>query len=179
MNTFWIGGFPVKNDVARIKLFQDSLDLDEGVIPKDGYHMTLKYWEGHADLKDAVIGWLNENSGLFGNIRASTYRLERFGTDDDVLVARLESQRLQDAFRAVEDGLADLGVPKSDYRTYKPHLTLAENIERVPTNDLDSLKTITFSGWQMTDENREVLWSKGEVAKASSWVSKNCRFAKS
>lgn len=43
MNTFWIGGSPVKKDVARIKLFQDSLDMDGGVIPRDGYHVTLKF----------------------------------------------------------------------------------------------------------------------------------------
>lgn len=178
MNTFWIGGYPVKSDVARIKLFQDSLDLEEGVIPRDGYHVTLKYWEGHPDLKDDVIGWLNDNAGLFGRLRASTHKLERFGKDDDILVARLESEALQGAFAAIEEGLADIGVPKSDYRTYKPHLTLAEGIGQVPQNDLDSLKTITLSGWQMTDENRDVLWSKGDVAKAAcGWVAGNCRFA--
>lgn len=79
-------------------------------------------------------------------MRASAYKLERFGDDGDVLVVRLESDGLHGLYERIEDGLAGLGVPKSKYRTYKPHLTLAEGVERVPGCDLEDLKTITFDG---------------------------------
>jgi 2'-5' RNA ligase len=162
--SWMIAGYPDKASVEKILKLRKKLDLDGAseIFPSSYFHVTLRYWykeDGSGeDVVEEVKEWLKEN-GPGGKLTCKATGFDIFG-DEGSLVIRLESDRLSSIQKRIDTAIQDLGVPPSNFPTYKAHLTIAEGIEEAPEFPEDL--TITIDEWKLTDRQENPLWVSAE-----------------
>lgn len=153
--------FPNKDSVKKLKEFVDSLDLSgaKEILKPDEYHTTIRYWKGEEELTDQVIEMLEDNIKVTEEISLKPQGFELFG-DENCLVIELEADKdIKSLFGYVDDKLQSIGIPPSDYDTFRPHITLAVGVEKKPDIDLDM--TIIYDRIALV-QNDKSLWSSSK-----------------
>ncbi len=142
--------------------------------PSD-YHITIRYWlynptdKAH---KNKVIKYLKDR---FEHPVAFDVKLTG---DTDIwgpeksYVYHLDGHLLYQFQKEIDSALQDLGAPKSDYPTYRAHITVGEQLEFKPKIDIDN---IIINKWRLStkvDHNTEsqVIWESDLVYKTASRV---------
>ena len=100
---------------------QKELGLDGELAQRGDFHATIRYIKTSKS-PDLLIGFL-EGSTL-PTIKASVYGFDIFGPDKDTLVLRLNSSEIETWFKRFDKFAVANDYPKSNYPTYKPHITL-------------------------------------------------------
>jgi len=120
------------SDRLKLKELQDKLDLKGEKTPKDEFHVTIRYVRAKkSDDWKFFVEYLKRQEKL-PRIRAKISGFKILGKDKDCLTLTVESSELDKYFEKVNKWLTDNGYAKSDYSTYKPHITLTEqpNVEK-------------------------------------------------
>lgn len=111
-----------KNTENRLVDMQKELDLEGPELTKRGdFHTTIRYIKTSKN-PDLLIGFL-EGSNL-PSLKGKVYGFDIFGPEKDTLVLRLESKEIHDWFKRFDKFATLHDFPKSNYPTYKPHITL-------------------------------------------------------
>lgn len=122
-------------------------------INADNYHVTLRYWRNHQHLAYDIIEALETHKREI--LSPIDLQLRKFDVFGNSLVMRFSSPIIDGMFECVESIISSYGVPPSDFLTFKPHLTIAEGVEKVPSAPPNfSIKINTI---QYTTKNK-VLW---------------------
>ena len=145
----------------KITKIQKSLDIkaDDLTIPKE-FHCTIRYVKlKYQQTHDAFIEYLK--SLTLPTLSASTVDFKLFD-NGNCLVIKLDSQEIQDWFEKINGWLLNKGYNKSDFPTFKPHITLANKYKgELPKfdNALHHLK-VKFSVHKVTNSSRKVVFEK-------------------
>lgn len=104
-------------------------------------HVTLMYLGKISEVdfsrEDVMAVLATQNIASPGGFKPST--LEYFGVNEDILVLTFDSSRLQGYQFELEKALNEVGIKNGSYfPTYRPHLTLAENIS-VPLEEVGDI----------------------------------------
>jgi 2'-5' RNA ligase len=152
---------PDEESKKKLKEYQDEIDLSEAtkILKPDEFHITIRYWPGHADKLDEVIAWLEENKEIFKPMVVKPTKLDIFGQKHDPpeesLVIKVASEELSALFHKVDEALQSLGLPPSTYAIFKPHITLAEGMKQTfPPPDFN----LKFVDWILTNKEEKTLW---------------------
>lgn len=121
-------------NVTEIEKFKQSLQLEdaEEILNPDQFHITLRYWPDHENLEDKIATFLHKSVNAKEHISLTPKGLDLLG-DDGCLVIEFEPDSIiTDLFEFIDDGIQELGVPPSDYPTFRPHMTLAVGVKNIP-----------------------------------------------
>jgi 2'-5' RNA ligase len=155
--SWMIAGYPDAASLSKIIKLKNDLNLEdaEEIFGREYFHVTLRYWKDDDDpMAEKVKEWLEENIDI-GSVECDTSKLEVIG-DKDSLVITLKSERLNRLQKSIDDAIVEIGVPPSDFPTFKAHLTLAQGVKEAP--ELPKDFKITLSKWKFTNKDEEVLW---------------------
>ena len=115
---------PDEESNKKLKEYQDSLDLNKAtkLLKPDEFHITIRYWPGHADKTDKVIEWLDENKEIFKPLTVKPTKTDIFGQKHDPpeesLVIKVASDELTTLFHKVDKALQSLGLPGADAQRF-------------------------------------------------------------
>lgn len=104
---------------------QKELKLKGELIESGEFHVTIRYVRTDKDY-DEFINFLTNIK--LPTLTAECVGFEIYGKDKDTLVVELESEDLHKWFEKVNDWLTKHDFPKSDFPTYKPHISLTEKV---------------------------------------------------
>jgi hypothetical protein len=110
-----------KKSEERLRKLQKELELDGKLV--DDFHNTIRYIKTQKNA-DFLIGYL-EGCRL-PILKAKTVGFDIFGKRQDTLVMRLESENITKWFKKFDKFATEKNYPKSDFPTYKPHISLTE-----------------------------------------------------
>lgn len=153
-NGFMIALSPDKDSIANIKKFQEKLSLKDPIKP-DILHLTLRYFKGF-DEGGKIINLLKDYK-LPKSLKCKVDRTSILG-EDKTLVILLQSSPLMTFQSNLDKELLSLGVPKSTYNNFKPHVSLSYSYDE-KTMDFPDFKYINFDEIKFVHSD-EVLWSK-------------------
>ena len=147
-----------KSDSKLFKSMQKELELDGELVDPSEFHVTVRYVKGSTDY-DPFIQYLN--SLELPTIKAKCVGFDVFGKDKDTLVVKLEGDEIHDWFNKVNKWLTDNDYPKSDFPTFKPHVSLTEKpgIEKPEWKD-EWEEEVTFSFHVIGDSNHEEVFKE-------------------
>ena len=120
---------------------QKELKLDGELIKSGKFHTTVRYVKAE-DYKP-FVDYLKTLD--LPKLTGTCESFAIYGKDKDTLVIELEGKELHNWFNKVNKWLVDNDYPKSDFPTYKPHISLTEKIgiEKPEWKD-EYKKKITF-----------------------------------
>ena len=159
---FMVALFPDQSSCEKIKELQESLDIprDKRISLKE-VHCTLRWWKYEAfNDKEAIVSAFEKEVSFNEPVTCNTFGFELFGKEKDTLVLTIKNKQLDYIQKHVDKVLQDLGVPKSDFPTYKAHLTLANDIKEVPETSYN-IKKIVFDNINFRNNKDEVFWEEG------------------
>ncbi len=149
-----IVGKPDKTTAKRIEQFTKTLKL-KNTKKADYYHVTIRYWKGkHENKVTKITDILKEIDCK--PITCTITKLEILGKEKS-LVLRVTSPQLTNFFKMIDRKIRNIGVPKSDYDTFKPHITIAENVEEIPDTEIPKFKVI-LEKYQFNNGDQDILW---------------------
>jgi hypothetical protein len=121
---------------------QEELKLDGELIKSGEFHATVRYVKTDKNY-DKFLKYLE--SLKLPKLTAECVGFAIYGKDKDTLVIELESKEMQSWFDKVNAWLVENDYPKSDFPTYKPHISLTEKagIEKPEWKD-EYKKKVTF-----------------------------------
>jgi hypothetical protein len=97
---------------------QFDIKADE-IVPKDEYHATIRFMKTNKDL-EPFKDWLHSQE--LPTISVEGVKLDKM---NDAFVIKLEGEGIQEWFDKVNEWLVENGYPKSDYDTFKPHISFS------------------------------------------------------
>lgn len=154
-----VAAYPNESTLRAIKAFVKKLKLND---PLDGdkLHLTLRYFK-KADYKDfdKLKRWLDSHVKFSrSKTNGKGIKLKTLGKDESAkhLVLIIESDSIKELQEKLDKGMQELGVPKSEFPEFLPHITLeydfkGEIPEEVP--DID----IGISAIKLAHDD-EILW---------------------
>lgn len=152
--------FPDKESIKKLVQFQKEFNLDRAdeVLKPEDMHLTLRYW-GASDFDgDKLIKQFLNRNGEHSNFSAKVLHTGILG--EGALVLHLKSKEIKDLQEKIDDGIQEIGVPKSDYNTFRCHISLAYGYKDVPNAqpDFDELTFDKIKFTQYKDEKTTTLW---------------------
>lgn len=135
---------------------QQELKLDGELIPSGEFHATVRYIKTDKSY-EPFLKYLE--SLELPRLSAECKGFAIYGKDKDTLVIELESEEMQDWFTKIDGWLTENGYPKSDFPTYKPHISLTEKvgIEEPEWKD-EYKKKVTFKIHVVSDTDHEEVY---------------------
>lgn len=142
---------------------QKELKLDGELAKRGDFHATIRYIKTNKS-PDLLIGFL-EGSPL-PTIKGTLYGFDIFGPEKDTLVLRLNSSEIERWFNRFDKFATEHDYPKSNYPTYKPHitLTLKPGIEK-PKWKSKYAFDVKFTIHVISGKNYKDLWVKDATKK--------------
>jgi hypothetical protein len=120
--------YMVRLDPDEEKLFielQKHLKLSGELIESGDFHATIRYVKSDKSY-EPFIKYLKTLD--MPALTAECVGFAVYGKEKDTLVIELDGPELHDWFSKINKWLIDNGYPKSDFPTYKPHISLTEKI---------------------------------------------------
>jgi 2'-5' RNA ligase len=144
----------VKDEEKFIQM-QKELQLDGELIESGKFHATVRYVKRND--YQPLVEHLKEIE--LPQIEGKCVGFEIYGKDKDTLVVELEGKELHDWFKKIDSWLTERGYPKSDFPTYKPHISLTEKagIEKPKWKKEYEFK-VKFSLHVIGDSNHEEVY---------------------
>lgn len=142
---------------------QKELKLDGELTPKGDFHATIRYIKT-SKRPDLLIGFLEGNT--LPTLKASIYGFDIFGPEKDTLVLRLNSSELDSWFNKFDKFATSHDYPKSNYPTYKPHITLTQKAGIVkPKWKSKYAFDVKFNIHVISGKNYKDIWVKDATKK--------------
>jgi hypothetical protein len=144
-----------KEDESTFIDMQRDLDL-EGVLVESGqFHATVRYVK--VDDYEPLVEYLKEID--LPQVEGKCVGFEIYGKNKDTLVVELDGEDLHEWFKKIDSWLTEHGYPKSDFPTYKPHISLTEKagIEKPKWKKEYEIK-IKFSLHVVSNRNHEEIF---------------------
>ena len=146
------------NDVLKYwDKIKEQYPEAKDIVTKKEAHCTLRYWKqdehNDFDAVSKVLGKLDYPSEIDCEISG----LDIFG-DDDALVIKINSKELNKIQSEIDKEIQKLGVPPSNYDSFKGHITLAYNIKETPKEKPNI--NITLNKIQFVDNKDKIFWNK-------------------
>ena len=142
----------------QLLALQQSLNItSQELVPINEFHCTIRYVKLSGEQSPKLFTQWLETQQL-PLLEAFTSGFSMF--KDGALVLTLDSPQLQEWFDKIDSWMTDSGgYKKSDYPTYKPHITLAYNTTSpLPVYDPRSHRlNVKFSIHKVTDTNHNVV----------------------
>lgn len=113
-----------KKDETIFSDMQKDLQLEGELVESGQFHATIRYVK--RDDYEPLVEYLKEIE--LPQIEAKCVGFEIYGKDKDTLVIELKSEEIHEWFEKINSWLTDRGYPKSDFPTYKPHISLTEKV---------------------------------------------------
>jgi len=146
---------PDQETAKRIEQFTKSLKLQHSK-KADYYHVTIRYWKGnHANKVKKVIDVLKEID--YQPIACNITKMEILG-DERSLVLRVTSPQLVAFQRSIDQKIRKVGVPPSNYDSFKAHITIAEEVKEIPDVKVPKFK-VNLSKCIFNNGEQEILWN--------------------
>lgn len=99
----------------------------------DTYHITLRYWEDRNYLiYDIAEALETHKKEIFHSFLLKPVSYEIFG-EEKSLVMRFSSNILDNIHTEMENMVVSLGMQPDKFLVYKPHMSLAESVEKIPS----------------------------------------------
>lgn len=158
--SFMLALYPDEESKKKIISLQDSMNLpsDKRLKPND-LHVTLRYWpKDDFDKPEAIISALKDVK-LPETIICNTFDFDIFGKEKDTLVLTIKSKPLDFLQKEIDKTIQNIGVPASDFPTYKAHLTLAKDIHQIPETSFN-IKTLAFNSIDFRNNEDKVYWQR-------------------
>jgi len=145
----------VKDEEKFIQM-QKDLQLGGELIESGKFHATVRYIKNFTDYQP-LVSYLKEID--LPIIEGKTNGFGIYGKENDTLVVELEGKDLHEWFEKIDNWLVDNGYPKSEYPTYKPHISLTEQkgIEKPKWKKEYEFK-VKFSLHVISDSNYEEVY---------------------
>jgi len=135
---------------------QKDLKLDGELIESGKFHATVRYIKTDMDYTP-FIEFLKETT--LPNISGVCTGFAIYGKDKDTLVVELDGAKLHEWFATINTWLVDNGYPKSDFPSYRPHISLTEKIGiTAPEWKKEYEQKITFKIHVVSDTSREEVF---------------------
>lgn len=131
----------------------DELWNSELLNPRT-FHCTIRFWKNQPELLEEVINSL-KTTELPKKITAKFNTLDMLG--EDCVVIRSEDKDIKSVFDTIDNTIQSLGVPPSDYATFKPHITLAHGVTKIPRVKKPNL-TIILDRLALVNKEDDVLF---------------------
>jgi 2'-5' RNA ligase len=145
---------PDQETAKKIEQFTKSLKLPNSK-KADYYHITLRYWKGsHANKVKKIIDVLKEID--YKPITCNISKMEILG-EEKSLVLRVTSPQLLSFQRSIDQKIRKVGVPPSDYDSFKAHITIAEGIDEIPDVKVPKFK-VNLSKCIFNNGDQDILW---------------------
>jgi len=143
-----------KDDESTFVDMQKDLELEGELIESGKFHATVRYVK--VDDHDSFVEYIKELD--LPKIEGKCVGFGIYGKEKDTLVVELDGEELHSWFKKIDKWLTDHDYPKSDYPTYKPHISLTEKagIEK-PEWKKEYEKKIKFSIHVVSDRNYEEI----------------------
>lgn len=150
-----------EEEQEKILKIQKSLNIDaDDITVKKEFHCTVRYVKlKEQQNPDDFVEYLKTLT--LPILSASTVDFKLFD-NGNCLVIKLDSQEIQDWFEKIDGWMTKNGYNKSDYPTFKPHITLANKYKGdLPkfNNEEHHLK-LKFSVHKVTNSSRKVIFEK-------------------
>jgi hypothetical protein len=137
---------------------QKELQLDGELTKQNDFHITIRYVKSKKS-PQPLIDYLTDIQ--LPKLACVTKNFEILG-DDKCLVMEVQSNEIFDWFNQVNKFLLDCGFPDSDYKTYRPHISLtcgtSQEIPKFVSNK-HKLK-IQFTKHVITNSQHKVIFEK-------------------
>lgn len=123
-----------KSTEDKLVDLQKELKVEGELTKRGDFHTTIRYIKTTKS-PDLLLGFLSGSK--LPTLKGRIYGLDVFGPDKDTVVLRLESKEINDWFKRFDKYADACDYPKSQYPTYKPHITLGikPNIARPKWKD--------------------------------------------
>jgi 2'-5' RNA ligase len=146
-----------------LKDLQQLLQLDGDKTKKNEFHCTIRYVKS-AQSPDIFIEYLD--SLELPKLSGVTKSFDIFSPHDDkAFVVELETPEIRKWFNKTDRWLKRKGFPKSDYRIFKPHITLTYGTEKELPDFLNKKHKmkIVFDKHVVTDQDYKVIFEKHSI----------------
>jgi hypothetical protein len=141
-----------KDDESTFVDMQKDLKLEGELIESGKFHATVRYVK--VDDYDSFVDYIKELD--LPKIKCKCVEFAIYGKTKDTLVIELDGDEIHKWFKKIDKWLTDHDYPKSDFPTYKPHISLTEKAGiELPEWKKDYEKSITFSLHVVSDSNYE------------------------
>jgi hypothetical protein len=111
-----------KDDESTFLDMQRELELEGVLVETGGFHATVRYVRV-ADYT-SFVEYLKEIK--LPKVEGKCVGFGIYGKDKDALVIELDGEELHEWFKKIDTWLTEHDYPKSDFPTYKPHISLTE-----------------------------------------------------
>lgn len=133
---------------------QKDLNLDGELIESGKFHATIRYVK--VDDHERFIEYIKELD--LPTIEAKCVGFEVYGKEKDTLVVELDGNEIHEWFNKINKWLVDNDYPKSDFPTYKPHISLTEKAGiKKPEWKKEYEKKIKFHIHVVSDSNHDEI----------------------
>jgi len=142
---------------TKLKELQKELDLDGELTDKNKFHITIRYVKTNKS-PDPLIDYLNAIQ--LPKLSAVTKNFNIFG-EDKCLVMEVDSPEIHKWFKQINKFIIDCGFPDSDYKIYKPHITLTEGTKKEIPKFLNKHKmNLVFKKHVVTGSDYKIIFQK-------------------
>lgn len=159
-NSRLIALYPDKDSIKKLVQFQKEFNLDRAdeVLKPDEFHVSLRYWVSEDEKQDKLIKQFLSRNGEHSNFSAKVQHTGILG--EGALVLHLKSKEIKDLQEKIDEGIQEIGVPKSDYSTFRCHISLLYGYKDVPNAqpDFDELTFDKIKFTQYKDEKTSTIW---------------------
>lgn len=153
--TFCYMLYVLPEDETLFTQLQKDLNLKGELTESGKFHITVRYVK-HQNY-EPLVNHLKELE--LPVLKGNCTGFEIFGKEKDALVIEMDGKELHDWFNTINDWLVENGFPKSDYPTYKPHITLTYDPGiTLPEWKPEYEKEITFKLHVVTDSTYEEVF---------------------
>ena len=137
---------------------QEELDLKGELVESGSFHCTIRYVKTDKS-PEKLLDYLKKHD--LPTIKAKTTGFALYGKEKETLVVELDSKELHEYFEKINKFLLENDYPKSDFDSFKPHISLTElkNMDK-PEWKKDYEKEITFSLHIVTNTDYEEIFRK-------------------
>ncbi len=144
----YIAIYPDTIFILELQKIQYQLsDLYGEIYSPYKLHCTIRYWKDLSDnekVNQDVAKMLMDFFGSY-NLKKIETKISSFDLfDNKCLVLKLYSEELFYIQSKIDLLLQKLGIPKSDYEGYNPHITLGKNFDKLPDNSILNDKKVVF-----------------------------------
>lgn len=147
-----------KKDEKPFTNMQKDLKLGGELVESGTFHATIRYAKCDKNY-DAFIEYMD--SLKLPTLHATCTNFAIYGKDKDTLVLELDSPELHAWFKKINKWLVDHDFPKSDFPTYKPHISLTEKVGiEKPEWDESYALDVTFSIHVVSNTYHEEVFRK-------------------
>lgn len=139
----------------KFQKLQKSLNIDaKEIVPKTKFHVTIRYMKTDKD-PTPLIYWLKHQKLPHIKVKGVGY-----AKMNDAFVLKLESEELNKWFKKVNTWMIENGYPKSDFPTYKPHISFSYKTSddfKIP--EFKDEITLTLTKHRVSGSDYKQLWS--------------------